>query len=283
MMEKVNLKKDNTYHIEVYAKDLVMPEDINTLTVILDKLKEESSPYYILGGGSNVILSDNDYEGTIIKLDKINEVHFLNNLVFAGSGINLNEFVKKTLDSGLVSLAPLYGIPGSLGGAIVGNAGANGYEIFNDLEYVLLYNEGNIEVIPKSNLSYGYRYSELKHGKRIVLGALFKLSKGNPEDSWKMIKENLEKRKSTQPLEYPSAGSVFKNPEGLSAGKLIDECGLKGYSIGGAKVSEKHANFIINFNHATSGDIKKLIKYIQEEVERQKGIKLELEQVIVEW
>lgn len=284
MMENISLKKYNTYRIECHTKELVVPEDINSLTIILDKFREKEVPYYILGGGSNVILPDDNYNGVIVKLDKIDDLHFLDNLVFVGSGTTLNTFIKKTIDRGLVSLAPLYGIPGSVGGAIVGNAGANGYEIFSNLEYILIYDEGNIEVIKKSNLSYGYRYSELKDNKKIVvLGALFELKKGNVTDAWKMIKANLEKRKDTQPLEYPSAGSVFKNPEGLSAGKLIDECGLKGYSIGGAKISEKHANFIINYDNATSSDIKKLIKYIQEEVKKQKGIELELEQVIVEW
>ena len=138
-------------------------------------------------------------------------------------------------------------------------------------------------LINKTNIKYEYRNTEFKNSNIIIIGAIFKLEKGDTKKAWDNIKENLEKRKNNQPLEYPSAGSVFKNPNGLSAGKLIDECNLKNISVGGAKVSNKHANFIINENNATSKDIKDLINKVKEEVKNQKNIDLELEQIIVKW
>ena len=281
--ENVDLKKLNTYRIGGTAKYLVKPGDIKALKNTIEELNEKNIKYYVLGGGSNVILPDEDFDGAIIKLDKINTFLIKDSYVFASSGLSLNEFIKKCLDEGYTNFSNLYGIPGSLGGAIVGNAGANESEIFADLCAVLVYENGLIKLINKENIKYGYRYTEFKNSNVIVLGAIFKLVSGNVDNAWLMIKENLEKRKKTQPLEYPSAGSVFKNPEGLSAGKLIDECGLKEKTKGGAKVSKKHANFIINENNATSYDIITLINEIKEEVKKQKHVELELEQVIVKW
>ena len=227
--------------------------------------------------------SDEDFDGAIIKLDKLNTFLIKNQFVFACAGLSLNEFVKKTLDNGYINFANLYGIPGLLGGAIIGNAGANGTEIFDDLKAVLVLKNNLVTLINKTNIKYEYRNTEFKNSNIIIIGAIFKLEKGDTKKAWEIIKENLEKRKNSQPLEYPSAGSVFKNPNGLSAGKLIDECNLKNISVGGAKVSNKHANFIINENNATSKDIKDLINKVKEEVKNQKNIDLELEQIIVKW
>ena len=262
--ENVDLKKLNTYRIGGTAKYLIKPSDMEELKNTIEELIKKNIKYYILGGGSNVILPDEDFDGAIIKLDKLNTFLIKDSCVYAGSGLSLNEFIKKCLDEGYTNFTNLYGIPGSLGGAIIGNAGANGSEIFDDLCAVLVYDEGLIKLINKENIKYEYRNTEFKNSNIIIIGAIFKLIPGNSDISWQIIKENLEKRKNTQPLEYPSAGSVFKNPKGLSAGKLIDECGLKGKTIGGAKVSNKHANFIINENNATSYDIITLIKKIKE-------------------
>lgn len=281
--ENVDLKKLNTYRIGGVAKYLIKPSDMEELKNTIEELIKKDIKYYILGGGSNVILPDEDFDGAIIKLDKLNTFLIKDSCVFAGSGLSLNEFIKKCLDEGYTNFTNLYGIPGSLGGAIIGNAGANGSEIFDDLCAVLVYDEGLIKLINKENIKYEYRNTEFKNSNIIIIGAIFKLIPGNTDISWQMIKENLEKRKNAQPLEYPSAGSVFKNPKGLSAGKLIEECNLKEKTIGGAKVSKKHANFIINENNATSYDIITLIKKIKEEVKKQKNVDLELEQVIVKW
>lgn len=281
--ENVDLKKLNTYRIGGTAKYLIKPSDMEELKNTIKELNEKNMKYYVLGGGTNVILPDKDFDGAIIKLDKLNAFLIKDSCVYAGSGLSLNEFIKKCLDEGYTNFTNLYGIPGSLGGAIIGNAGANGSEMFDDLCAVLVYNEGLIKLINKENINYEYRNTEFKNSNAIIIGAIFKLIPGNVDESWQMIKENLEKRKNTQPLEYPSAGSVFKNPEGSSAGKLIDECNLKEKTIGGAKVSKKHANFIINENNATSYDIITLINEIKEEVKKQKNVDLELEQVIVKW
>ncbi len=281
--ENVDLKKLNTYRIGGTAKYLIKPSDMEELKNTIKELNEKNMKYYVLGGGTNVILPDKDFDGAIIKLDKLNAFLIKDSCVYAGSGLSLNEFIKKCLDEGYTNFSNLYGIPGSLGGAIIGNAGANGSEMFDDLCAVLVYNEGLIKLINKENINYEYRNTEFKNSNVIIIGAIFKLIPGNVDESWQMIKENLEKRKNTQPLEYPSAGSVFKNPKGSSAGKLIDECNLKEKTIGGAKVSKKHANFIINENNATSYDIITLINEIKEEVKKQKNVDLELEQVIVKW
>lgn len=281
--ENVDLKKLNTYRIGGTAKYLIKPSDMEELKNTIKELNEKNMKYYVLGGGTNVILPDKDFDGAIIKLDKLNAFLIKDSCVYAGSGLSLNEFIKKCLDEGYTNFSNLYGIPGSLGGAIVGNAGANGSEMFDDLCAVLVYNDGLIKLINKENINYEYRNTEFKNSNIIIIGAIFKLIPGNTDISWQMIKENLEKRKNTQPLEYPSAGSVFKNPKGSSAGKLIDECNLKEKTIGGAKVSKKHANFIINENNATSYDIITLINEIKEEVKKQKNVDLELEQVIVKW
>lgn len=281
--ENVDLKKLNTYRIGGTAKYLIKPSDMEELKNTIKELNEKNMKCYVLGGGTNVILPDKDFDGAIIKLDKLNAFLIKDSCVYAGSGLSLNEFIKKCLDEGYTNFSNLYGIPGSLGGAIIGNAGANGSEMFDDLCAVLVYNEGLIKLINKENINYEYRNTEFKNSNVIIIGAIFKLIPGNVDESWQMIKENLEKRKNTQPLEYPSAGSVFKNPKGSSAGKLIDECNLKEKTIGGAKVSKKHANFIINENNATSYDIITLINEIKEEVKKQKNVDLELEQVIVKW
>lgn len=281
--ENIDLKKYNTYHIGGIAKYLYKPSNIIELKELLEKLNKDNTKYYILGGGSNVILPDENFDGAIIKLDKLNEFKIDGNFVYAGSGLSLNEFIKKTLDNGYVNFDSLFGIPGSIGGAIIGNAGANNKCIFDELVSVLVLDNGYTKLISKENIKYEYRNTSLKNSNKIIIGAVFKLEKGNVKESWDNIKINLEKRRNSQPLEYPSAGSVFKNPDKTSAGKLIDECGLKGTKKGGARISDKHANFIINENNAKSSDIIYLINLIKKEIKKEKNIDLELEQIIVKW
>ena len=279
----INLKKYNTYRIGGKAKYLIKPNDVFDVVDLIDDLNKNNIKYYVLGGGSNVILPDEDFDGAIIKLDKINDFYLKDDLLFAGAGLSLNSVVKKTLDYEFVNLANLFGIPGTLGGAIIGNAGAYGMCIFDFLVSVLIYQDGAIKLINKENINYSYRYTEFKNANLIVLGGVFKLQKGDASKAWDTINKNLELRKSKQPLEYPSAGSVFKNPEGQSAGFLIEKSGLKGYKVNDAQVSLKHANFIINLQNAKSCDIKKLINIIKEKVKSESGTLLELEQIIVEW
>ncbi len=284
-VEKMNidLKNYNTYKIGGIAKYLIKPKSVFDLKIIFDDLKNKNIPYLLLGGGSNVILPDTDFNGAIIKLDNLDEVIFKDGFCYAGAGINLNKLIKTCIDNGYVNLAKLYGIPGSLGGAVRGNAGCNNDEIFNHIISVLVYDDGILKFINKDNINYGYRETSFKKNNMIILGVILKIELGDANKAFEYIKEIFKDRISKQPLEYPNAGSVFKNPEGTSAGKLIDECGLKDLSVGGAKVSNKHANFIINYEFAKSSDIIKLIEEIKKEVKIKKNIDLELEQVIIKW
>lgn len=282
--EFVDLKKYNTYGIGGISKYLVMPEDIDDLSSLIKYLNKENIPWYVLGGGSNVILPDEDFDGAIIKLDKLNRVVIDNDIITAESGVSLGMFVNTLLDHGFVNYAHLMGIPGTLGGAIVGNAGAYNVSIFDYLISVSIIDaDGNKKILNKEDIKYDYRYTEFKGKNSIVVAASFKGIYGDVALVREQIQLNLEKRRNTQPLEYKNAGSVFKNPPEYSAGYLIEHAGLKGLTVGGAKVSEKHANFIINYDNATSRDIIKLIGIIKNTVEDKFNIELNLEQVIVKW
>ncbi len=282
--EFVDLKKYNTYGIGGISKYLVMPEDIDDLSSLIKYLNKEGIPWYVLGGGSNVILPDEDFDGAIIKLDKLNRVVIDNDIITAESGVSLGMFVNTLLDHGFVNYAHLMGIPGTLGGAIVGNAGAYNVSIFDYLISVSIIDaDGNKKILNKEDIKYDYRYTEFKGKNSIVVAASFKGIYGDVALVREQIQLNLEKRRNTQPLEYKNAGSVFKNPPEYSAGYLIEHAGLKGLTVGGAKVSEKHANFIINYDNATSRDIIKLIGIIKNTVEDKFNIELNLEQVIVKW
>ena len=284
VLERVDLKKYNTYGIGGIVKYLISPSNVDDLKDLLKYLNEQNTSWYILGGGSNVILPDEDFDGVIIRLDKLDEFSIDGDIITAGAGISLGKFVKNMLDNGFTNYGALSGIPGLLGGAIIGNAGAYGVAIFDYLINVTIMDDlGNIRVLEKSDIKYDYRYTELKGGKNIIVAATFQGIRGDVAEELEKISDNMAKRKSTQPLEYKNAGSVFKNPPGASAGYLIEHAGLKGISVGGAKVSEKHANFIINYNNATSNDIKKLIDVIKGEVKKKFNEELELEQVIVKW
>lgn len=281
--KNVDLKKYNTYGIGGKAKYLIRPKTIEELIQIIDYSNDHSIPFIVIGGGSNIIIPDSDYEGIIIKLDYLNYFNVNNDVVFLGAGLNLTGAVSKLINLGYVNFTSLYGIPGTLGGAIIGNAGAYNYSIFDDLLSVLVLDNGVITLINKSNIEYGYRYTEFKNSKKIILGATFKLQKGDKEKALETIKENMQKRREKQPLDYKNAGSVFKNPEGMAAGKIIEDLGLKKLKVNDAMVSDKHANFIINLKNAKSSDIISLIELIKEKAKKEKNIDLELEQVIFKW
>ncbi len=280
--ENVNLKKYNTYKINTMTKFMYEPENVEELKKILKNLRDTKIKYYILGGGSNVIIPDENFDGAIIKL-KFENLEIKDDIAFVDAGYNLNSFIKKIIDDGYTNLTNLYGIPGTIGGAIRGNAGANGKEIFDDLVSVLVLQNDDVKLINANTIEHSYRQTAFKNNNDIILGGVFKLEKGDQKKAWEIVNENLKKRKNSQPLEYPCAGSVFKNPEGLSAGKLIDECGLKKLRVGDAMISDMHANFIINLGNATSSDIIKLIEIVKEKVKKEKDIDLELEQEIVKW
>lgn len=284
LLENESLKKYNTYKIGGKAKYLIKPYNISSLKKLLEYLNNKKIKYLLIGKGSNIILPDEDYDGVVILLDKLNRIEIKDNLAIVEAGAILNNFINECINNSLGGLENLYGIPGTVGGAIVGNAGCNKSEISDNLIEITYLKNDNIITKSKKDCLFEYRNSEFKNKKDIIiLSAKFLLEYKDKECMKKTIKNNLTKRKESQPLEYPNAGSVFKNPTNNSAGKLIDNAGLKNYNIGGAFVSDKHANFIINKNNATSKDILSLIKYIEKEISEKENINLELEQIVIKY
>ena len=284
VLENVSLKYYNTYKIGGNAKYIVKPSSVDNLINLIEYLKKENIDFLVIGKGSNIILPDEDFDGVLILLDNINKYVIKDNVVEVEAGIVLGTFIMNLVNNNLGGLEKLCGIPGTLGGAIVGNAGCYGSLISDYLVSVTYLENGTIKTISKNDCNFSYRDSIFKRDKnKIILSCKFELNKSNKEDMLEVIKENSLKRKNSQPLEYPNAGSVFRNPEGVAAGKLIEDLGLKNYNINGAYISNKHANFIINKDNAESKDIVTLIEFIQEKVEKEYGIKLILEQEIIKY
>lgn len=284
ILENVSLKKYNTYNIGGNARYIIKPYNVGKLIELIKFLKENNYKYFVLGKGSNVILPDEDYDGVVILLDNLNKVSINKNTVIAETGIPLTLLINKLIDNNLGGLEKLCGIPGTLGGAVVGNAGCNGSTI-SDFIISITYLENNIiKTIKKEDCNFKYRSSIFKGNKNIiVLSVKFILINMNKDEMKEIVKTNMTKRKNSQPLEYPNAGSVFKNPTDMSAGKLIEDANLKNYHINDAYVSDKHANFIINKGNATKKDIVNLINFIKQEIKRIYDIDLELEQIIIEY
>ena len=278
-----SLKNLNTYKIESSAKYLIHVETLDGLINILKYLKENKIKYFILGAGSNIVI-DNFFDGAVIKLDGLKKISVNKNIVTAESGAMMASLSSASINHNLTGLEWAINIPGTVGGSIVGNAGAYNKEIFDDLVSIKVLDESlNIKELKKEEVKHSYRHTDLKEKPWIVLEATFKLENGNKEESLKLIMDRKERRLATQPLDMPSAGSVFRNPENDHAGRLIEECGLKGKKIGGAMVSLKHANFIVNTGNATSNDVKNLIKLVHDQVKEKFGVDLVLEQEIIDW
>lgn len=283
VLENISLENYNSYGIKTEARYLVKPFSIDKLKELIKYLKENNINYYLLGGGSNIILPDNKFNGAIISLEKLNKLEIDETIIKVEAGINLGLFVLECIKNSLGGLEYLAGIPGSLGGALYGNAGVKDKCIYDYLENIIVLRDNEVIKIDKENIDIDYRYTMFKNTNDIILGATFKLYKDDENKLKDIVKENRIKRLNSQPLEYKNAGSVFKNPEGDYAGRLIESLELKGYTIGGAQISDKHANFIINIGNATSSDIKNLIKYVKDKVYDAYKINLELEQIIIEW
>ena len=283
--EEISLKNYNTYKINTNAKFLVYPSNEKELILILKKLKEDKIKYFILGNGSNIIFSMDYYDGVIIKLDNLNHVEYYDDTVTVGAGCLLSKIALETVKKGYSGLIFATGIPGTVGASTAMNAGAYNSDMSNVVKSVKVLNENN-EIITLNNkdLMYTYRDSYLKsHKNLIVLSTTFKLTKDeNIEDMKKQIEERCKKRIATQPLKEPNAGSVFRNPDNMYAGELIEKSNLKGYNINGAEISTKHANFIVNKGGATGKDIIELIKKVQKEIKEKYNVDLKLEQIIVE-
>lgn len=280
----VDLSKLTTYKINAKAALLVVPDSIDSLKVLVSYIKENNYKYKILGNGSNLIFTNSFYDGILIKLDCFNELNIDGNIVSVGAGYNLMKLALKCSMMGLSGFEFATGIPGSVGGSVYMNAGAYNSDISSVLESALILTP-DLDVVEfsKDDFDFGYRNSCLqKHSGFVCLSAKFKLSIGDKEEIMDLVNNRRERRISSQPLDFPSAGSVFRNPDGDFAGRLIEEIGYKGKVIGGAQVSLKHANFIVNIGGATGSDIKKLIDEIKEEIKNKYNIDLRVEQEFVE-
>ena len=259
--------------------ELLTPVTEEELSLCMDIIKRGNLKYYIFGKGSNILADDKGYAGVIISTVGLNNgITHEGNIIEAGAGVGLDKISDYAMENSLTGFEFACGIPGSLGGAIVMNAGAYGGEMSNVLTKVkVLCADGNIKWKDVSELDLGYRKSNILANKEIVLAAKLKLEHGNKDEIRAQIEDLNNRRSEKQPLEYPSAGSTFKRPEGYFAGKLIDDAGLRGFRLGGAAVSQKHCGFVINYDNATSDDIKKLIEHIKREVCEKFGVKLECE------
>lgn len=280
--ENIDLKKYTTYKVGGTGKLLVIPDTIEKLVELLNYLKENNIKYKIIGNGSNLIFI-NDYNGVLIKLDKLNNVQINDKEVTAEAGASLIGLALKVSRMGLKGMEFATGIPGTIGGAVYMNAGAYKEDMASIIKKVKLLDENdNIIELNKEELEFGYRKSILQSKKYVCLEATLLLDYGDIDEIMALIEKRKQKRIETQPLEYPSAGSVFRNPENGFAWQLIDDIGYKGKRIGDAMVSEKHANFIINVGNADGSDIKELIDEIKNKVKDKYNIDLKVEQEIVE-
>lgn len=276
--KNVLLKNYTTFKVGGPADLFLTPKNENALLELTKIIKDVNTPYFVLGEGSNVIVGDKGYRGIIIYTGELNKIIVNENNIKAQSGATLKDITKIAQENSLTGMEFACGIPGSLGGAVFMNAGAYGGEMNDIIENVsAVNNEGKKENLKKEELNLSYRNSIFQEKEYIILDATMKLSYGDKEQIKDQMEVLNQKRQNKQPLEYPSAGSSFKRPENHYTGPLIEKAEMKGYQIGGAQVSEKHAGFIINKGDATAKDILNLIKKIQEEVYKISGVKLKPE------
>ena len=280
--KNINLKKYNTYHLECYADYLIYPKDINELLELLKYLKKNKIKYIILGGGSNIILARPSFD-IVIKLDRLNKITIKDNIVVAEAGVSLIKLANICMNNNLDGLAFAGGIPGLVGASTSMNAGAYNEDMSKIVKEVKVITPTlDIVTLSNSELKYNYRDSLLKQNKDyICIETTFKMQYKNSEEIKKIMDDRKNRRITSQPLDKPSAGSVFRNPPGMSAGKLIEDAGLKGYTHNDAMISDKHANFIINTGNATYEDIITLIDYVKERIKILYNIDLILEQEII--
>lgn len=252
------------------------------LSEVLKELNARSIPFFVIGKGSNLLISDKGIDGAVISLSGMDKITVDGECIIAEAGASLAAVCVAALKNSLTGLEALYGIPASVGGALYMNAGAYGGEMSQVAESACYVSEnGEIGKIDVVDMRLGYRTSVFKKEKKIITSVTFKLKKGNCDEIRSAMDDYMSRRREKQPLEYPSAGSTFKRPEGHFAGALIEKNGLKGKSIGGAMVSEKHAGFLINYDNAKSDDIKELMKFVADTVFEADGVRLEPEVIFV--
>ena len=286
--ENVDGKRLCSFHVGGNVRVVAKPQTADQLSAMYDFLLENDIRNILLGRGSNVVISDEGFDGVVVSLSELSSVNIDisdDNCIVAGAGASMLKLANFAQQNGLSGLEFAHGIPGTVGGGVYMNAGAYGGEICQVLKSCLVFDQidGYVFLIDASQCDFSYRHSIFMDNKNlIVLFATFELKKGNPDEIKAKMDEYKAKRMASQPLEYPSAGSTFKRPEGYFAGKLIEDSGLKGFSVGGAQVSEKHAGFVINKGGATAEDIKNLVAHIQKTVKEKFDVSLECEIEFVE-
>ncbi len=284
VIKEVPMSSYTTFHIGGIADYVVTPENEEQLAKLLHLIKEENVDFVVIGNGSNILVSDKGFDGIVIQLgDKFSSFVIKDKdesgvYVDVTAGMRLSRLGNELAASSIEGFEFATGIPGTIGGAVMMNAGAYGGEIKDIIKSARVMDfDGNVKELSRDELELGYRTSIIAKKNYIVISAVFDLKKGDREKIRSNIKELALKRREKQPLEYPSAGSTFKRPEGYFAAKLIEDAGLKGLSVGGAQVSEKHAGFVINKKDAKAMDVIRLTDEIKEKVYDKFGVKLELE------
>ena len=275
------LSSKSSFRIGGAADLAVFPKTAAELKYIVAHLKDRELPYIVVGKGSNILFEDDGYHGCVIFTDKMSRITVDGNRITAGAGASVTALATTAKNASLTGLEFSYGIPGSVGGAVVMNAGAYGGEMSGVFESCEIFDTEKLElcVFSAAQMDYSYRHSIFTENKNLIcLSATFALKEGNKEEIEAVMRDLMGRRISKQPLDYPSAGSVFKRPApDIFVGKLIEDSGLKGYTIGGAQVSEKHAGFIINVGGATARDVLDLVEHIRTVIRKNYGVELECE------
>lgn len=279
ILENEPMNLHTTFRIGGEAACFVKISSVEQLTKLIPYLRQVEIPYFILGNGSNLLVGDRGYDGVILQLkEKLCRIEAEGSLLRAQSGALLSRVAQCALENSLAGFEFASGIPGTVGGGVMMNAGAYGGEMKQIVEQVTVLDEnGEILVLDNETMEFGYRTSIIKNRHFTVLEVAFRLHEGDKEEIRREMDELSAKRREKQPLNFPSAGSTFKRPEGYFAGKLIMDAGLRGYSIGGAAVSEKHCGFVINRGNATAADVSEVITEVQERVKDKFGVTLECE------
>ena len=279
LLEREPMSRHTTFRIGGPARLMALPGTQEEAQRVLRTAHELEIVPFFLGNGSNLLVPDQGYEGFVLKLTgEMEQVRGTQCRLEAGSGVLLSRLSSAALDRGLTGLEFAGGIPGSLGGAVTMNAGAYNGEMAQVVSAVTcLTPAGEQEIVPAQGCDFSYRHSAFSNGERLIVKVEFDLSPGEPEEIRARMEELARRRREKQPLEYPSAGSMFKRPKGHFAAALIDQCGLKGFAVGGAQVSEKHAGFVINRGGATCADVLSLVDQVKERVLRETGVELEME------
>ncbi|HMM05245.1 MAG TPA: UDP-N-acetylmuramate dehydrogenase [Clostridiales bacterium] len=275
----VPMRKYTTWHIGGAADCLVLPKDAEDIAAVIRFAMANDVPYTVIGNGSNLLVLDGGIRGIVIRIGEGMATYTVENtLVTAKSGCTLTKMARETAKLGLKGLEWAAGIPASIGGAAYMNAGAYGHFFYETLEAAeIIDRDCKIRVVSKNDLSYGYRHTSLMENGAIVTKAMIRTSYGDKTQLLAAVEETLKLRRKNQPLDLPSAGSVFKNPSGDHAGRLVEVSGLCGLRVGNAQVSEKHGNFIVNLGGCTAEDVLTLMDQVQAEVKRQYGVVLEPE------